>query len=147
MVPRTGSMTWEYSRSDPSYFQPALARKKKKKKSPWLGRHPPLTREINLRLAKHFLYKLSALRAVYPSAILNRPNKNFPVEFKTELGAEGNSLSQLDWKNAKPWAFWSEITVSDSNGFYDPSQLSGLEAAAFWVNEKPEIFMIANNNI
>lgn len=71
---------------------------------------------------------------------------------KNRTGAEGNSLSQLDWKNAKPQAFWSEITISDSNGLSvrgtaGLSQLSGLEAAAFWVNEKPEIFMIANNNI
>lgn len=33
------------------------------------------------------------------------------------------------------------------SGSHDLSQLSGLEAAAFQVNEKPEIFMIANNNI
>ena len=50
-------------------------------------------------------------------------------EIKNRTGAEGNSLSQLDWKKAKPWARWSEVTVSDSNGFVS-------EALATWASSQ-----------
>ena len=85
-------MTREYSKSDSSHPEPTLGTKKKKKRERerernglWLSQFPPLDQGSKSEAEKTFLYVSLALYvAVYPSTILNRPNKNFPVELKTE---------------------------------------------------------------
>lgn len=86
-------MTREYSTSDSSHPEPTLGTKIKKLKKErerernglWLSQLPPLDQGSKSEAEKTFLYVSLALYiAVYPSTILSRPNKNFPVELKTE---------------------------------------------------------------
>lgn len=110
-----------------------------KMRSTWLGLASLLlrTREENLRPGK-FLYMSLVLYILQLfTAILYRQKLS---KLKTDQ-EQRQSLSQLDWKNAKLSILIRKIMVSDFCGLYvsnthDQSQLSGLEAAACWVNEK-----------
>lgn len=79
-APRGGPRSWGYSKSP----EPTL----QDDSSLWPRQLPPLEQGSDSEAGKTVLRKLSASRAAYPSAILNRPNENFPVKLKPERELE-----------------------------------------------------------